>query len=316
MGWNSYVRMTGGRLCSVIVVILLALTPMLGWGQNVCPDIIHPISNNAGNVAINNNGYGVPSPSSITIEGSLTIKSGITFAISGTLEISGSLVLEDGAIFTICETGKVVVKGGLTLGRFADLVIQGYADPLDPTNAKGGAIIVSGSISADNNGNVILQNGGNLLFTGTTGKTGKLTGTGDFYIFDDDPNAFSNLIKDPDAYELFQQYSCPSASPITLKVSPGYSISPGTAVSITASSATVFVTYSFYIYGNAVASLSGSSKVFTVSTLVNGGKVSVLVKITSSGCLKTAITDAFTVSVPPIKAYHPYRHIPNLPGYG
>jgi hypothetical protein len=193
----------------------------MGIGQNVCPNITTPISNNAGSVTISNDGYGVSSGSSITIGGSLTVKSGKSFTVSGTLEVGGSLVLEDGATFTICETGKVVVKGGLTLGKFADLVIQGYADPADPTNAKGGAIIVLGTISADNNGNVILQNGGNLIFTGTTGKTGKLNGTGDFYIFDDDPNAFANLIKDPDAYEIFQQNTCPSSSPVTLTVSPG-----------------------------------------------------------------------------------------------
>lgn len=296
---ECYARITRGNPYAYVVVLVLLLLPMVGWGQNVCPTISNPISSNAGDVAIASNGYGVPSPSSIAIGGSLTIKKNVTFAVSGTLEIAGSLVIEDGAIFTICQTGKVVVKGGLTLGMKSDLIVQGYTDPLDPANAMGGAIVVLGTVSADNNGNVILQNGGNLIFTGTTGKTGKLEGTGDFYIFDDDPNAFANLINDPDAYELFQQNTCPTASPVTLTVSPGYNIASGTPVTITALSATTFDIYSFYIVGNAAASQSTGSNEFAINTLVNGSKVSVLAKITSSGCLKTATTDVFTVSTPP-----------------
>ncbi|TCN61694.1 hypothetical protein [Acetobacteroides hydrogenigenes] len=312
---NCYAHIKGGNPYAYVVVLVLLLTPMLGWGQ-ACPSF--STNYNVANASVSGT-QGVPNDGTSYIRsGSLTVNSGGYLVVSGKLEITGSLVLNDPSQIVVCETGKLVVRGGVTLNKNTTISVYGKADPSNPTDYIGGLLIVLGAVNAANNGNIDLNNGGNVILAGGASSANIINSqNGDTYVNPipggntSDIKNFDQLVKDP-IFEEFQEYACAASGTISLSVSPGYTIASGTSVTITATTTGTFSSYSFYIGGATTPAYSGTSKVFTTALLQNGDVVTVYGR--NGSCFKSASTGVFSVTTTPAKPTTPTGATPICQG--
>jgi len=124
-----------------------------------------------------------------------------TLCINGYITLNGSLTIS-GSNHKICDT--LVITG--------DLDVQSYQMEIAP----GGVLIVLGNFDGEN-GSII--NSGNVVVAGEIENliTNSVSGTGDFYVFDDDPfiegfiptgGETEMQANDPDLYDFFMDVRC------------------------------------------------------------------------------------------------------------
>ena len=125
---NCYARIKGGNPYAYVVVLVLLLTPILGWGQ-LCPSYTNTLT--SANVTTTSSG-GVASGSTLTITSaaSLATAASSKIVVSGKLELmftntaSNDFTTGDNSVITVCSGGVLVISGNLFLGNKADLVVQ------------------------------------------------------------------------------------------------------------------------------------------------------------------------------------------------
>jgi hypothetical protein len=304
---NDNARITRFRLSYILFALLILLIPDVGMGQ--CP-FTNSTTINSSTTIIGDGG--IKSPDKITITHDVSVSQNATFYVSGTLELTGNLTLGKTSTINICSGGMLVVRGNVTLDNQSNIFVK-----------TGGVLIVLGNVDGLQ-GNIDLDNDGKIILAGSTNlneNTSMSGSTGVSYIFDSSftpkvgtggvVGGFDDLINnDPGLYDIFDNYACPSAQPVTLSINPGLNITSGASVTVTASSATTFSNYSFYITGASSAAQSGAGNTFTTTALQNGYKV--FVYASSGSCFQTASTGAFTVTAPPAKPTTPTGTTPHL----
>lgn len=310
------IRITGRNPYAYFIVLLLML-PMLGWGQ--CPSFTTSYSTSSASIT---GTQGVPNDGvSYVRNGNLTINSSSRLVVSGTLEITGDLTLVSNfSDVVVCQTGKLIVRGNVTLNSKTTITVQGQVDPANPSDYIGGLLIVIGSVTAANNGNIDLNNGGNVVIAGGASSANFInSSTGDTYINpmpggnSSNLQTFDQLVNDP-IFQEYAKYSCTTgaAAAISLSVSPGYAITTGASVTITASTAGTYSTYAFYIGNSTTPAQSTGSNVFITSSLQNGDVVKVYG--INGTCVSTVTSQAFSVSAPPAKPTTPTGTTPICQG--